>query len=64
MTIVYTGNGRDEELKNIATSTAAWAIYNLLLEHIAIEELIEAAMPEWFLTIHKTAAIESTQSTT
>ena len=31
MAIVCTGKGRDEALTNIAMSTAAWSMYNLLL---------------------------------
>ena len=31
MVIMCTGNGRDEALTNIAMSTAAWSMYNLLL---------------------------------
>ena len=33
-------------------------MYNLLLENNTIGKLIKAAMTEWFLTIHKTAAID------
>ena len=58
MTIVCTGNRRDEELTHIAMSYASWAMYNLLLEHNTNGELIEAAMTRWFSTIHKTTAIE------
>ena len=57
MAIVCTGDRRGEELTNITTSTAAWAIYNLLLEYNATGKSIEAAMTAWFSTIHKTAAI-------
>ena len=58
LAIVCTGNKRNEELIHIATSTAAWEMYNLLLEHNTAGESIEAAMPAWFSMIHKMAAIE------
>ena len=57
MAIICTWNGWDEELTNITTSTVAWAMYNLLLEHNATGKSIKAATTAWFLTIHKTASI-------
>ena len=58
MAIMCTGNGQDEALTNTATSTAAWSMYNLMLEHNATGESIEAAMTAWFSFSHKMAAVK------
>ena len=58
MAIVCTGKGRDEALTNIVLLTAAWSMYNLLLEHNATGESIEEAFAAWFSCTHTTAAVE------
>ena len=45
-------------ISRACSKTQTFVLTNLLLEHNTTKESIEAAMPVWFLVIHKTAAIE------
>ena len=57
MVIMWTRDGRAKECVNIATTTATWAMYNLLMVHNVTGESAEAAMTAWFLIIHKAVDI-------
>ena len=61
MANMCTGDGRDEELTNIAMTNVAWTMYKLLLELKAICEPNEAAVLAWFSMHYNMAAIDCSE---